>query len=319
VSYWPLALKSGVNLMTECRVSKLLVDKHNRITGAEYFDKFGELKFYSARIVVLAASGVGTPRILLNSRNEQNLKGLANSSGLVGKRLMLHPLAYIEGDFEENLDSNWGPQGCSILSQEFYKDDVGNAFRKGYTFQLLRGPGPMEWMHARLRRKEMIWGDGHKKYFEDNFNRSISMTAIIEDLPEESNFVDLDPHLKDSLGIPIPRINYSLSENSKKMLAHATRMGKILMGAAGATKVLASAPVKNAGWHIMGTARMGTDPSRSVVDENCKSHDSDNLYIVDSSVFVTSGGVNPANTIQAIALRAADLVASRLTSLQNEK
>jgi choline dehydrogenase-like flavoprotein len=305
--------------MTQCRVSKLLIDKHNQITGAEYFDKNGELKFYSARIVVLAASGVGTPRILLNSRNEQNPNGLANSSGLVGKRLMLHPLAYVEGDFDENLDSNWGPQGCSILSQEFYKDDVNNAFRKGYTFQLLRGPGPMEWMHARLRRKGIIWGDGHKKFFEDNFNRSISMTAIIEDLPEESNFVDLDPDLKDSLGIPIPRINYSLSENSKKMLAHATKMAKTVMGAAGATNVLASAPVKNAGWHIMGTARMGTDPSQSVVDENCKSHDSDNLYIVDSSVFVTSGGVNPANTIQAIALRAADLVASRLTSLQNEE
>jgi choline dehydrogenase-like flavoprotein len=319
VSYWPLALETGVNLMTQCRVSKLLVDEHNQVKGAEYFDKDGELKFYSARIVVLAASGIGTPRILLNSKSNQNPNGLANSSGLVGRRLMLHPLAYIEGDFAENLDSNWGPQGCAILSQEFYGDNVNNAFRKGYTFQLLRGPGPMEWMHARLRRKEMIWGEGHKKFFEDNFNRSISMTAIVEDLPEESNFIDLDPELHDSFGIPIPRINYTLSENSKKMLAHAMRMGKLLMRTAGATKVLAFAPVKNAGWHIMGTARMGTDPSRSVVDDNCKSHDSDNLYIVDSSVFVTSGGVNPANTIQAIALRAADAVASRFTHLKGEK
>jgi len=318
VSYWPIALKSGVNLMTQCRVSRLLVDEHNQITRAEYFDKDGQLKFYSARIVVLAASGVGTPRILLNSKSRLNPNGLANSSGLVGKRLMLHPLAYVEGNFDENLDSNWGPQGCSILSQEFYKDNANNAFRKGYTFQLLRGPGPLEWMQSRFRRKEIVWGNDHRKYFESNFNRSISMTAIIEDLPEESNFIDLDPELKDLYGIPIPRINYSLGENSKKMLSHAIKMGKLVMNAAGAKTVLASAPVKNTGWHIMGTTKMGVDPDQSVVDKNCKTHDSNNLYIVDSSVFVTSAGVNPANTIQTIALRAADVIAARLANLQNE-
>jgi choline dehydrogenase-like flavoprotein len=319
VSYWPLAIKAGVKLQTETRVSKLLIDDSESVCGVESFDKTGSKIMYRAKIVVLAASGVGTPRILLNSANAQNPRGLANSSGLVGKRLMLHPLAYIEGEFAENLDSNWGPQGCSILSQEFYSDSEQNTFRKGYTFQLLRGSGPVEWMQSRLRRKEIEWGVKHQKYFEDNFNRTISLAAIIEDLPESTNYIDLDPIKRDFYGIPIPRINYALSQNSKLMLAHALKKGKLAMEVAGANKILAFGPVKNTGWHIMGTARMGDDPENSVVDRDCKAHDLKNLYIVDSSIFVTSAGVNPANTIQALALRAGDAIAKRLGAHKNKK
>jgi choline dehydrogenase-like flavoprotein len=232
---------------------------------------------------------------------------------------MLHPLAYIEGEFAENLDSNWGPQGCSILSQEFYSDNEQNAFRKGYTFQLLRGPGPVEWMQSRMRRKEIEWGVKHQKYFENNFNRSISLAAIIEDLPESTNYIDLDPMAQDFYGIPLPRVNYALSQNSKLMLAHALKKGKLAMEVAGAKKVRAFGPVKSTGWHIMGTARMGDDPKNSVVNRDCKAHDLKNLYIVDSSIFVTSAGVNPANTIQALALRAGDAIAQRLSGDKNQK
>jgi choline dehydrogenase-like flavoprotein len=318
VSYWPEALKNGVKLITEARVSKLVLSKKDVVGGVEYFDKAGKISTYTAKVIVLAASGVGTPRILLNSATPDFPGGLANSSGLVGKRLMLHPLAYIEGQFPQNLDSNWGPQGCSIFSQEFYDDNPLNGHRKGYTFQLLRGPGPVEWMHSRLRRGEIVWGPEHKKYYENNFNRSISVSAIIEDLPEESNYVDLDPQETDAFGIPVPRINYKLSANSKSMLAHAMTNGKILLKKAGAHKVLASGPVKKTGWHIMGTAKMGTDAKNSVVDPNCKAHDFSNLYIVDSSVFVSSAGVNPANTIQAISLRAADVIVEHLLRQEKE-
>jgi len=319
VSYWPLAIKAGVKLHTETRVSKLLTDGSESVNGVECYDKTGTKIMYRAKIVILAASGIGTPRILLNSANALNPRGLANSSGLVGKRLMLHPLAYIEGEFAENLDSNWGPQGCSILSQEFYSDNEQNAFRKGYTFQLLRGPGPVEWMQSRMRRKEIEWGVKHQKYFENNFNRSISLAAIIEDLPESTNYIDLDPMAQDFYGIPLPRVNYALSQNSKLMLAHALKKGKLAMEVAGAKKVRAFGPVKSTGWHIMGTARMGDDPKNSVVNRDCKAHDLKNLYIVDSSIFVTSAGVNPANTIQALALRAGDAIAQRLSGDKNQR
>jgi choline dehydrogenase-like flavoprotein len=312
VSYWPLAIEEGVELQPESTVSRILTDESTTVSKVEYFDSDGNLSFAKAKFVVLAASGVGTPRILLNSSSLIFPQGLANSSGLVGKGLMLHPLAYIEGEFEEDLQSNWGPQGCSIYSQEFYSTKEHHDFRRGYTFQLLRGSGPLEWVKSQLNRRSMVWGNDHSTFFSSKFNKSVSLAAIIEDLPETENYIDLDPELKDRHGIPAPRIHYTLSENSRKMLAHAITQGRELFRVAGAKKVVAFAPVKNTGWHIMGTARMGINAMTSVVDQNCKAHDVDNLYIVDSSVFVTSAGVNPANTIQAIALRAGEIIAQRV-------
>ena len=80
------------------------------------------------------------------------------------------------------------------------------------------------------------------------------------------------------------------------------------MEAAGATRTTTLPWLPTGGWHLMGTARMGDDPARSVVDANCQAHDVDNLFVIDGSVFVTSGAVNPTPTIQAIALRAADKI-----------
>jgi choline dehydrogenase-like flavoprotein len=76
-----------------------------------------------------------------------------------------------------------------------------------------------------------------------------------------------------------------------------------------------TSPLSIGGWHNMGTARMGADPERSVVNEWGRSHDVKNLFIVDGSIFVTSAGVNPTSTIQALALYVADNIKSRLANL----
>ena len=87
------------------------------------------------------------------------------------------------------------------------------------------------------------------------------------------------------------------------------------MEAAGARDVQVVIPIAKGGWHLMGTARMGTDPTRSVVNEWGRSHDVKNLFIVDGSIFVTSAGVNPTHTIQALALYIADQMKKRLANL----
>jgi choline dehydrogenase-like flavoprotein len=125
------------------------------------------------------------------------------------------------------------------------------------------------------------------------------MMAICEDLPEEHNTVTLDPLLKDGSG----------------MLDHAVARGTEILLAAGAYDVGVESPVVAGGWHLMGTARMGKDPYRSVVNEWGRSHDVKNLFIVDGSIFVTSAGVNPTCTIQALALYIADSVKQRLAFL----
>ena len=141
------------------------------------------------------------------------------------------------------------------------------------------------------------------------------MVIICEDLPEAHNQVTIDPELVDSDGIPAPKIEYRLSENSERMLAHAVERGKEALTAAGASETHAIAPLPPAGWHLMGTARMGTDPEHSVVNAWGRSHDVRNLFVVDGSVFVTSGGVNPTNTIQAWALYVADRIKQNLGDL----
>ena len=99
------------------------------------------------------------------------------------------------------------------------------------------------------------------------------------------------------------------------MLDHAVARGKQVLEASGAHSTSAVAPLPPAGWHLMGTARMGSDPERSVVNEWGRSHDVKNLFIVDGSVFVTSGAVNPTHTIQALSLYVADRIVNNLTTL----
>lgn len=315
VTYWPLALQNGVKLKTRCRVREISVDEQGRAMGVIYYDEDGRECRQKASIVIVACNGVGTPRLLLNSRSSAFPDGLANRSGLVGKNLMLHPLGYVEGMLDEPLDSHLGPQGCCILSQEFYETKPERGFLRGYTMQVLRGPGPIETALSGLARREIPWGDGHHEAFAARFGRTTGLAIIVEDLPEPTNAVTLDPDLVDSSGIPAPKITYMMSENSKKMLAHGLARGKEMMQAAGASRAHAFGPVRNSGWHLMGTARMGTDPDKSVVNEWGRSHDVANLFIVDSSIFVTSGAVNPVSTLQALALYIADQIKKNLNVL----
>ena len=143
----------------------------------------------------------------------------------------------------------------------------------------------------------------------------LAVSAICEDLPEEHNQVTLDPVLKDSHGIPAPKIDYTISENSRKMMEHALARGREFLETAGATDICINSPIPWGGWHLLGTARMGTDPERSVVNEWGRTHDVKNLFIVDGSNFVTSGRGQPTMTIQALAFRAAD----RITELAKKR
>lgn len=312
ISYWPEALKNGVTLIEKARVSEISLKTNSEVSGVKFFDEENTLKFASAKIVVLAASGVGTPRLLLNSKSDFWPNGLANNSGLVGRNLMLHPLGYVEGHFKQDLESSHGPQGCCILSQEFYETSENSDAMRGFTIQVLRGPGPVEVALQGLRRRKIVFGEKHLDWFENEYNHKASLGLIVEDLPELTNFIDLDASLTDQNGIPAPRVHYKLSSNSKKLLSKALESGKLLMKSMDATQIVAHGPVKNAGWHILGTARMGANVKNSVVDKSGRVHEIDNLYVADSSIFVTSGSVNPASTIQALALMIADAISIRL-------
>ena len=316
VTYWPMAERAGVELRTHCRVREITVDERDMATGVTYYDADGVQRHQRAEVVIVACNGVGTPRLLLNSTSARFPDGLANRSGLLGKNLMLHPWGYVQGIFDEPLASHFGPQGCCILSQEFYETDTRRGFVRGYNMQITRGGGPVATARGGMASGAIAWGADHHAAFERVYDHNVHLGICCEDLPEEHNRVTLDAELKDSHGIPAPKISYTLSENSRRMLDHGLERGAEAMRAAGATAVQPStSPMRYAGWHLLGTARMGDDPERSVVNGRGRSHDVRNLFVVDGSVFVTSGGVNPTTTIQAVALYIADTMKKNLANL----
>jgi choline dehydrogenase-like flavoprotein len=99
------------------------------------------------------------------------------------------------------------------------------------------------------------------------------------------------------------------------MMEHGIARAKEILPRPARPTSASTSPILYGGWHLLGTARMGTDPERSVVNEWGRSHDVKNLFIVDGSIFVTSGGVNPTSTIQALALYIADSMKQRLATL----
>jgi choline dehydrogenase-like flavoprotein len=297
-TYWPKAIAAGAVLRTRARVREITIGPDGRVRGALYFDQNGKVQEALARVVVVCCNGVGTPRLLLNSTSTIFPHGLANSSGLVGTHFMAHPARFMQGVFTEAMDGHLGAMGNPLYSQEFYETDAAHGFTRGYTLVGERTFGPLS------QALGLPWGQDHHRVMGTRFPHLVGLTVVADDLPEQGNRVDLDPSQSDSNGIAAARVTYSLSDNTKKLLDHGAARAREVLTAAGAVEVLDPGNGNMA--HLMGTARMGTRPDRSVVDAWNRVHDVPNLFIVDGSSFTTGAGVNPTSTIGALALRAAD-------------
>lgn len=336
--HWPEAIRRGVVLKTRATVREVTINKHGFADGVLYYDQQGHLQEQKARIVVLACNGIGTPRVLLNSKSSRFPEGLANRSGFVGKCLMAHPLARVVGQFE---DENAAPAlgGSGLSCHEFYDPTLARGFVGGFT---LGGGGystaaavalgkPAEAFAtvipagleqgAAASRQLIPWGRAHHAAFQERYRHTMTITIMTSELPEESNRVEIHPTLTDDLGIPAPKLVYKQTENTKKLLAFAFDRAKELLETAGASKIV-SAELDTAYMgrgaapgHYLGTARMGTDRERSVVDKWGRAHDVKNIFVIDGSVFTTSGVTLPTATIQANALRIADYVRSNTKQL----
>jgi choline dehydrogenase-like flavoprotein len=314
ITYWPQAIRAGVELRTRCRVREIVTNEHGMATGAIYYDANGVETFQPAEVVIVACNGIGTPRLLLNSASSRFPNGLANSSGMVGRNLMLHPWPQVRGYVEDEMDGDRGPM-TSLWSKQFYETDPDRGFVRGYTMQFARGTGLVNEAVQSSSIGQLPWGSGHHRAYRELVNRRLQIGIACEDLPEEHNRVTIDPVLTDSHGIPAPRIDYTISENTARMMEHGIARATEILEAAGAKHHYTSRTLLNSPGHLLGTCRMGNDPGRSVVNSWGRSHDVKNLFIVDGSIWVTSGGVNPTSTIQALALYIADQMKRRLATL----
>jgi choline dehydrogenase-like flavoprotein len=312
--YMPQALQAGAQVFTGARVRKIVTDDRGLATGAEYINRDGRAVFQAARSVVLCANGIGTPRLLLLSATDACPEGLANSSGLVGRNLMLHPNCTALGYYDEDLESWRGPAGQLIHSMQFYETDKSRGFVRGAKLHALPTPGPLNAIEAHRELDfDELWGAPIHDVARSARN-GILWAANTEDLPEVHNRVTLSPTLVDSDGLPAPKVEYRVSDNTRKLLKFTVERMVEAHKAAGAKRVITQELWVDQPGHLLGTARMGDDPETSVVDSYGKTHDVDNLYIADGSIFVTSGSANPTCTIAALALRVGKKLVEQVTA-----
>ena len=297
LTHWPRFRAAGGTLVTGATVRRICVGPDDRATGVEWVDRDGREHLHTADVVLVAANGIGTPRLLLASSDRRHPEGLANDSGLVGRGLMLHPMALVEGI--RDAGPPWvGHNGGLINSLEFYRTDASRGFLRGARWALTAGGLPLQTALG----GRVGWGPEHHRQMREHVGRRVMWVLLAEDLPDDGNRVQLATAC-DAGGTPGAQITYRVSENSDRMLRwHAGRATESLEGAGIGDVVVTRA---RANGHFMGTTRMGDDPATSVCDRWGFTHQIRNLGVIDGSVFPTAGGMNPTTTICALALRTA--------------
>jgi choline dehydrogenase-like flavoprotein len=300
ITWIPRAVAACAEIRDLAMVGRIETDAKTGLATGVHYHREDEWRFQRARNVVVAGYAIETPRLLLNSADLRHPDGLANSSGLVGRNLMVQANQAVYGTMEEEIRWYKGPPSLAITEHWNY-EDRGKDFAGGYCF-MSDGPLPLIW-GAIVSGERALWGAGLREEMA-KYNHQAGLKLVGEVLPDERNTVTLTDET-DELGLKIPRVTFSYGEDDKRLIRHALRQMHECLAAGGARDLWDQ---NNDTCHLHGTARMGDDPRSSVVNGDCRSWDIPNLWICDGSVFPTVGGVNPSLTIQAIACRTADRI-----------
>jgi choline dehydrogenase-like flavoprotein len=309
----PAAERTGrCEIRPNCYVHKIELDEKSRVTGAVYFDDKKNAHLQKAKAVILCANGAETPRLLLLSANKQFPNGLANSSGYVGKHLMLNSNSGVTATFEHPLNDYKGFATSRVLHDFYELDPQKVGFYGGGGLDARFDLTPIAFAMGGLPPGSPRWGKDFKAALAQNFTRTMEVFCHGTSLPVENNSFSLDPDLKDAWGLPALRMTYKDHPDDLKLTNWLSARASELLEAAGATKHWAQ-PVgeQTVAFHLLGTCRMGNDPKTSVINSDHRTHDVKNLFLCDGSSLVTSGRGQPTMTIMALAFRAAE----RITAL----
>ncbi|WP_174826083.1 GMC family oxidoreductase [Ruegeria arenilitoris] len=307
---------AGAVLFPETTATMLHLDEAGIIKSVEYRRSDGTSGHARSKIVVLAANGIETPRLMLNSAQERAPGGLANSSDQVGRNLMDHPVKLSWAMAPEPV---WPFRGPLITSTcDTLRD---GAFRSDHAALLIEiGNQGQAWSkHAPFSNVKHLIAKGLRgpaldQAIFDATSRQIEISSMVEQLPVQENRVTLDPDRRDENGMPEVSIFFSIDPYTKAGLKAAEAAHTDIFSAMGASEIGHDPAARGAG-HIMGTVRMGTDPKTAVLDENLRSFDTTNLFVVGSAVFPSGGTANPTLTIAALALRASEAISAQLAQM----
>ena len=302
----PALKNKNVTLITHAYAEKLLTDETDTKVTKVLVDVKGEKILFSADIVIVACGAVNSAALMLRSANEKHPDGLANSSGQVGRNLMLHHNGCLIAFTKKKNDCVFQK---SLGLADFYHGADDSEFPLG-EIQLMgrNDPDTILWAAEKI---------APGKTYKELSEMTIDFWLTAEDLPSQDNRVTLKND--GSIKIYYTRTNYTAVEKLKDKLKQIfEKLGEI------------DPDFKDTQWagydldisgmsHQNGTLRFGTDPATSVLDLNCKAHDLENLYVVDASFFPSCGAFNPALTIAANALRVGEHLINNVLQPDVEK
>jgi choline dehydrogenase-like flavoprotein len=294
----PILKRRNVTLLTRACVERLNTDRTGGAVTEVVAHRDGERLVFRGDTVVLACGAINSAAVLLRSADHKHPAGLANGSGQVGRNYMTHQngcfLAVTGNANPSQFQKHFG-------LTDFYRGADDSPYPLG-TIQLMGKPdrGTLEWLRG---------GKLADLSLDDIAGRTIDFFLTAEDLPDPNNRVTLRPD--GSLRVSYTPNNTEaydrLQVKLEDLLTRAERAHER------AAPIFLSSRLGVSGVsHQNGTLRFGTDPAASVLDTNCKAHELDNLYVVDSSFFPSSSAVNPSLTIMANALRVGDHLLERL-------
>src|SRR6516162_6379093 len=312
---YPAMDTGNLTLRPNSTVREITVDPDTGKASGVHFIDSQTMKDYKvrARVVVVAASTLESARLLLLSKSRQYPNGIANSSGHVGHNFCEHVMG--PGVFGRAKDlvgkpptlDDGRPGGFYLARFRNLKEKQAN-FIRGYGFE--GGSGS-----AMFPRGTQVPGFGaaFKEEVRKNQGAYIGMGGFGEVLARYENYVDLDPAVKDRWGVPVLRFHYQFGDNERKMAADMAESAREMFEAAGFEILEVNKGLRTEGWsiHELGTARMGTDPKKSVVNPFQQSHDVKNLFVVDGSTHVSAANQNPTWTIMALCWRSCDYLADQ--------
>ena len=303
VTFIPLAEDTGnCEVLTYAFAERIEVDKKSgKAKGVTYYDRSKKEHLVEADYVVVACGAIETPKLLLNSE--------LNESGLVGKNFMETNFYEAVAFHPERTDSYRGMPIDGII-WDWNEPDPKRGFSGGLRMFPTVGSaiGPLNYA---LRYFKRGWGEDMTTGMNEKFGHAISVGGISEFFPNDNSFVALDPDKKDEFGFPVANIQSFLGEPELKTLEFIQNKTKEILNSTGAEEVVEQTSSYDlfAATHVFGTCRMGDKPKDSVVDASLRYHGIPNLLVTDASVFPTSGGGEaPSLTIEALSLRAADLL-----------
>lgn len=318
----PKAMATGnLDIVTHARVTRIVVSDSGRVTGVEYL-RGNEVYFQPAEAVLLASYAYENTRLLLLSKSSAFPNGLANNNGQVGRHYLSHHQgAPVTALFPEDLKNWYGLPAQGVAVDEYADDNFDHAgvdFIGGANLWVHTDRRPMS--AARMGTFNLVsrnWGSEWKKFIMENADRTNTAYIQKTTLPYEHNYLDLDPTVKDPLGLPVTRITARYGTNELKIAGFAQEKMEQWYLEAGAIRVVRSGlgSVMGASTHAYGGTRMGDNPETNVVDRWGFAYEAPNLGILGGSVMGTSGARNPTLTVQALAWRTAERLVGNWRSI----